>query len=1749
MADSQVTGSATYEIVRGRLLKDAARLREEAEILDTYRKEVFGSVGYELLQGDKITTPHACVPRDMTELGRERFLFGFNVTFGLIDKTTPADVFAIYRWNPETATFHADPEAADALFQSPGFLENFDRLYRVYGKVAFKKFSEAEGNLFMVFQTGTAESDFAVLKWKLVAGGLEFVDGRAESEFRSRVAPPSHHFSWRSPDRDSFRYGEFPHVSIENRVFVDCIAGDLTIKIEDNTSTGAGIYSEAVEDSKQKIDDAEIAYAILGHLVLLRIRPFKEKKYRFYLFNGKLSSVARVDSVGDSCAALPADQGLIFPDGFYLSTGILRMMGKSEHHRLERLIASPNGEDFLYVFHSPDTGEYVLMPYRLIEQRVEERISCHGFCLFPDGRMILFRNSGEEAQKHHTIQLRQTPFYQTAGEAPGDRGEYLFRVGNSDAVRCLAEIHEILSLSGREDPYAELYADLVRRCGDLTNAFPWLRQLPAGRGAGIPESLEALRLSADRAVDEFDNVLRIRKETEEATTALEKAVREAGDGVRRAAFASLEEFARLLGTLRSLGGQTAGLKEARYVELSRVTALETILSREQEELARRCVAFLLQPESLAPYRTKAGELQKRSESIQKVSEADLLEKEVSETAGGLETLVETLNSLPMEDATETTRILDAISAVYTLLNQTRAAIRSRRKDLGSLEAQAKFAASLRLLAQSTTSFLELCDTPQKCDEFFGRLGMQIQELEGSFAEHDEYLSELAEKREEITQAFDQKRTALLEARNKRAASIHTGAVRILKIIETRLASFSSSAEITAYLASDQLVTKLRESARQLLELEDPLRADDLTTRLKSAGQQAVRQLKDRQELFSEGENVLQIGAQKFNVNVQPLELTLVFREEVPFLHLTGTRFYEKVEDPEFLATESVWKQEVISENSDVYRGETLAWKFLLAASVSECEALGNKSLEEICADVAAFMANRYQEGYTRGVHDHDAALLIKELAELRVGLGACEFPPQARAMARVFWFVLVPEEKKSVWKKEILSIAGLRKTFPNENSARQLEQEMADAFRSFVAATGLFSVDYAQDAAAYLIRVLAAGEPHPQTQEAVALRSRLEERLKDSKGGGDFQAAIRSLEDFPLKRFGAILSWVDAIARELEGDSDFREETACAIFCGDGAVTIGVSTRKNLPGFRGSHGRIREGSYQLDYYAFVRRLADFERHVVPAYQSYLRSRHGLIERNLEWMRLGTFRPQVLTSFVRNRLINEVYFPLIGSNLAKQMGEAGETARTDRSGLLLLLSPPGYGKTTLLEYLASRLGIQYVKINGPALGFTTQSLDPAEAPNAAAKEELERLNFALEMGDNLMLCIDDIQHCCAEFLQKFISLCDAQRKIEGVWRGKSRTHDFRGKKIVVAMAGNPYTETGKKFQIPDMLSNRADTYNLGDIVGGNSEAFKASYLENAATSNPVLAIVANRSQKDVSVFLALAASGRKDAESASFEASYSSREIEETFSVLNKLLQVRDAILAVNQEYIRSAAQSDEFRTEPPFKLQGSYRNMNRLAAQVSAAHTDAEIRGLLLDHYQNESQTLTADTEANLLKLREIWGILAPDEQKRWEEIKRTFQRNQISGREEDPAARIAGQIRLVGAGFEKIQESLAGNLSKLDGSLVGGMDRVQTALRDGMTRLLEKREVAESGNRIRNIEHELEMLHATLAVVQDLAIQQREKLEAARQDLAQRAKQGVVEIDLTDEMLHNQQKFLDHFQSVMKSRKTGDQREDSAGS
>jgi len=438
------------------------------------------------------------------------------------------------------------------------------------------------------------------------------------------------------------------------------------------------------------------------------------------------------------------------------------------------------------------------------------------------------------------------------------------------------------------------------------------------------------------------------------------------------------------------------------------------------------------------------------------------------------------------------------------------------------------------------------------------------------------------------------------------------------------------------------------------------------------------------------------------------------------------------------------------------------------------------------------------------------------------------------------------------------------------------------------------------------------------------------------------------------------------------------------------------------------------------------RTATFRRDRIPAFRAFLRRRNALVEQEKDRLRVDEYQPKVMSSFVRNRLLDEVYLPLIGSNLAKQMGAAGDAKRTDQSGMLLLISPPGYGKTTLMEYVASRLGMVFVKVNGPSLGHEVTSLDPAEAPNATARQEVEKISFALEAGNNVMLYLDDIQHTNPELLQKFISLCDGQRRMEGVWQGRTRTYDLRGKRFAVVMAGNPYTESGKRFRIPDMLANRADVWNLGDVLSGREEVFALSYLENSLTSNPVLAQLTSRDRGDLELLVRLARND-SSANPEGLSYSYPAAELEQILSVLRKLLRVQEIVLRNNQAYIASAAQSDSSRTEPPFGLQGSYRNMNKLAERIVPVMNEDELEAVIDDHYLGEAQTLTSGAEANLLKLAELRGRMSTEQSERWAAIKTAFVRElALGGDGEDPASRAVGALSLLADAIGGVESAIA---------------------------------------------------------------------------------------------------------------------------
>lgn len=1615
--------TGTYEIIQRRLQGHANGLRERMDALNIRRKAVFGGVETKLIATDRITTENNCIPRDMVALG-DTFLFAYNVHIGLRKGIRLADVFARYDFRSEDHSFH---ESDLELLNDNQFQEDFQNLYKYYKDTVFARFVLMGPTLFMVFQVGKSVRDIKSFKWAIDGDALTYLGNRFDHEVKF---PAQHEFSWKRTNRDMHRRGEHPHISILDRVFVEAVGGDLTVKVEDNTTSGQGIYSEPVDHKDQTLDDAEYAFADLGNLIVLRIRPYQEQAFRYLIFNEKMHQVTRVDSLEHSCVLLPDDQGLIFSNGYYLQTGDHKIFDNLPAGlQFQKRIISSNGEDFLFVFKSVEAGEYVLLPYNLVNQRIDAPIICNGYTIFPNGELTYFRAEAQ-AGRHHVIQIWQTPYGTNPLPATEHSDSWLFKVGNKDIVRGMAECEALLKLIRKDDTaYADLYVDLVKKTGDILDSYYWIANEEA---MDLAAPLKDIREASASAIDEFEKVRQLRAQTQEAMALAEEKSRNLLDQIRRYKPKSIEKFVGYLADLRMLRGEIIALKERRYIEGAKVDEMEAEVVERTETLSADCVQFLLQPEALQPYQAQVDEVVNAIPGVEKVSEANAVGESMDGLGKQLELLIDIVSNLQIEDATETTRIIDHISGIFAQLNGLRAQLKQRRKDLQSVEATAEFNAQLKLLSQGVVNYLDLCDSPEKCDSYLTKLMVQVEELEGKFVDFPEFTDELTQKREEMYQAFETRKLGLLEARNKRANALVSAAERILKGIQNRLQQFQEITEMNAYFAGDLMVNKVRDIIEDLNELEDSVKAGDIQSRLKTLREDAIRQLKDRKELFVGGENVIKFGRHHFSVNVQELDLTIVPQDDNMCLHLTGTNFFAPIKDEGFLATESVWSQSLLSENAEVYRGEYLAWQLYQAWQRKEIDPLADgvlRSVEELVPEVQAFMATRYQEGYTKGVHDGDASRIFRALVEVEMNAGLLKFAPGVRAAGRVYWDLLLEEEVKALLQRKLHGAGLIRQVFPDSPGFGALIEELTEGMQQSHIWLELFPADMAADAAAYLFQSCTQQAYFDISGGAAEHYKAFQAHLKQQKMLAKYQASLAELDELVADRYLLIRSWLGAFAPDIQTDngllSDDWEEAACLLSLStlDEKHVKVLTTHQSIPGMMGDHPVLADQAYAFDYHALTDKLRRFAEETVPAFLAYQHTKKELIESERASLRLEEFRPKVLSSFVRNQLIDQVYLPVFGDNLAKQIGTVGEETRTDRQGLLLLISPPGYGKTTLMEYIANRLGLIFMKINGPAIGHEVSSLDPSDAPNAAAREELHKLNLALEMGDNIMLYLDDIQHCNPEFLQKFISLTDAQRRIEGVYRGQTKTYDLRGKKVAVVMAGNPYTESGEKFRIPDMLSNRADTYNLGDIIGDRKDSFELSYLENALTANPVLSRLATKPQKDI--YTLLQAAQQTENGPLEFESNISSEEASEYLTVLRKLVKVRDIILRVNQTYILSAGQADAYRTEPPFLLQGSYRNMNRLAEKIEPIMNEQELDTLIHGHYAREAQTLTTGAEANLLKFKSLNGGMSVDETTRWDSIKEIYlQQKRLSS---DRLAQIADEMSAFTKGLEDIKNVLKG--------------------------------------------------------------------------------------------------------------------------
>ncbi|MFT6085111.1 MAG: MoxR-like ATPase [Glaciecola sp.] len=1641
--DQAVAEGGAYEVIRARLVEQATALKTKVDTLNNARIEEFGQAKLDVAGRVRVRTENNCIARDIVPVGKD-ILFGYNVFIGLKKETQVADVFSLYHLIENEGSYELEQKNLNTSFLAqPAFVKDFNELYSYYKEARLIQLKVQNQTLFAVFQIGQKLQDVRVFQWRIEKDNTtSYIDNRGE---RAIEKAASHDFEWRSVSRNQHEAGSHPHINILDKVFVETTNGQLTIKVENNTEDGLGIYNENVDDSTQSLADADVQYAQVGSLVLLKIKPYREKAYRYLVFNTRTKKVNRIDAIGLACVSLPEDHGIIFPGGYYLQSGETKKFPDNiDGLTFKRMLRSPNGEDVLYIFYEPESGLAGLYSYNLIRKELQNPIYAHGFSIFDNGKMVIF-SSEDEATRVHPMQVWETPYYsdEFAAKQP-NTDSFFHRIGNKELVRGISDLVSIHRIVNTSNPSKVSFEDLIKTAKSMFDTYYWMADKAID---GLSDVIKEIGSTAELVIDEFEKVEKIREQALVALNDAEEKQQEVISAIRISSWKTPQEFVDSLLSLRKQRGFLVTLKDQRYIDRERLSNLDETATQAFDQVSNATVTFLSNDKALKPYLGSIETFDRRIGSAELVIVINEVNEELEKLSLGLDLLTEVLNGLKIDDATQRTKILDDISQIYGKLNKVKAQGRNRRKQLGSSEASAEFAAQFRLFSQSINNALAMADTPNKAEEQLSRLLIQLEELESKFSEFDQFLTDIMEKREELHSAFESRKQTLMEEQQRRAQNIFSAAERILKGVNRRATSFNDATELNTYFASDPMIMKIADLASQLRNINDALKADDLEAQLKSVRAQGIRSLRDKQDIFEEGGSVIKLGKHKFSVNTQSLDLTLLPRDDGLYRHLVGTDYFEAINNDELNALRPYWQQNLISENNDVTRAEFLV-SVILNDAETQRNGLSLQKLYELAEDdktlaklIGEYMTSRYQEGYEKGIHDSDALHILKALLPIHAKADLLRYAPEARALAMLFWtYSTATENQKKIWQSYAKSAHLLSTSFQTTQGFIQLREQLQEEVTAFVERFQLhFSNATQTQSAEYLSLELAQTKlAFISSQSAVNIKDQFTEALQKLGHTLDFDSAMLQFNDLikqAKKTDTAVLgleekwtltnAWIYATleqSSDLQQHRHYVDEATALVITGNSLPMRSSSVNLNaiVTDLLSEHVRIQNSTLSIALDEFNQRMARYHAINVPNFKRYHELRSSLMKQSKKELQLDTYTAKPLSSFVRNRLINEVYLPLIGDNFAKQMGTVGENKRTDLMGLLLLISPPGYGKTTLMEYTADRLGLVFMKINCPSLGHDVTSIDPENAPNATAKQELEKLNLGLEMGNNVMLYLDDIQHTHPEFLQKFIALTDGTRRIEGVWKGESKTYDMRGKKFCVVMAGNPYTESGDIFKVPDMLANRADIYNLGDVLGGKEEQFAWSYIENALTSNAVLAPLALRDMQDVYKFVALAKG--EEVTTSELSHQYSSAEINEIVAVLKQLKTIQEVILKVNLQYIESAATADDYRQEPPFKLQGSYRNMNKMAEKVSAVMNHAELMRLIGDHYTGEAQTLTSGAEENLLKLASLRGVMTPEQETRWQHICSAFNSKQSQNIEGDPQIQAVTQLSQMAGALEAIK-------------------------------------------------------------------------------------------------------------------------------
>ncbi|MCC8155169.1 MAG: hypothetical protein LIP01_13840 [Tannerellaceae bacterium] len=182
---------------------------------------------------------------------------------------------------------------------------------------------------------------------------------------------------------------------------------------------------------------------------------------------------------------------------------------------------------------------------------------------------------------------------------------------------------------------------------------------------------------ASTAIDEFIKVKEQKRHSVQTLQQTKEKVDNLLLTVRNARFDSLEMLVKLLAETRKMQGEVIELNSLKYMDTEAVEELKSVLQSTAAKLSDKTVEYLLRQEALIPYEEKVTEQRSAVDSVTKVIDANKIEENCKAISGELELLIDILNSLKIDDTTQTTRIIEKISLIFSSLNEVRAQLKRR----------------------------------------------------------------------------------------------------------------------------------------------------------------------------------------------------------------------------------------------------------------------------------------------------------------------------------------------------------------------------------------------------------------------------------------------------------------------------------------------------------------------------------------------------------------------------------------------------------------------------------------------------------------------------------------------------------------------------------------------------------------------------------------------------------------------------------------------------------------------------------------------------------------------------------------------------------------------------------------------------------------------------------------------------------------------------------------------------------------